>query len=139
MAGIASAHTPQVALVCQQGNPKLTITLSYYTNHYYLNNTVSASIDGSSVLSTTNFKTSYSGSFNAGSSYLSHTAQVVIYAWDDPSGSHGWSKTINVSANACKNPTPSPTPTKTPTPTPTPTPPPPPRPPPRVRGSVLRF
>ena len=47
---------------------------------------MAASIDGSSVLATTNFNTSYSNSFSAGSSYMGHTAQVVVYAWDDPTG-----------------------------------------------------
>jgi hypothetical protein len=122
--GAASAHNQSVSLVCNyQNNPVLYINLSYYSWPYGSNhNTVAASIDGSSVLGTTNFYTSYSNSFGAGSAYVGHTAQVVVYAWDDPTGSKGWTKTFNLSVNPCKNPTPTPTPTATPTPTPTPTP-----------------
>jgi hypothetical protein len=114
IAGVASAHVPQATLTCSNGSPVLSISLTYYSHSTTQHNTVAASIDGTSVLSTTNFDTSYSHSFSAGSGYVSHTAQVVIHAWDDPSGSHGWTTTINLSANGCQTPTP--TPTKTPLP-----------------------
>ena len=80
--GIASAHNLTVSLSCNsQNSPQLTIVLTQYStptggNH----NTVSASIDGSSVLSTTNFTNNYSGTFGAGSAYTSHTAQVIVFA-----------------------------------------------------------
>jgi hypothetical protein len=122
--GIASAHYLTVSLSCSsQNSPTLTIVLTQYTTptvgHH---NSVSASIDGTSVLSTTDFTNAYSNTFSAGSPYTSHTAQVIVYAWDDPTGSHGWTKTFNLSTNACKTATPSPTPTHTPSPTPTHTP-----------------
>jgi uncharacterized membrane protein YtjA (UPF0391 family) len=119
--GIAAAHTPQATLTCVQGSPVLSISLQYYSHSSSSHNTVSASVDGSSVLSTTNFDTSYAHTFPAGSSTASHTAQVKVYAWDDPTGSHGWTTTLNLSAPACQHPTPTPTPTHTPTPTATPT------------------
>ncbi len=122
IAGIATAHVPQATLICSTGNPVLSISLTYYSHSTTQHNTVSASIDGTSVLSTTNFDTSYSNSFSAGSPFVSHAAQVVVHAWDDPTGSHGWSTTINLSASSCQTPTP--TPTHTPTPTATPTTPP---------------
>ena len=124
IAGIATAHVPQATLICSTGNPVLSISLTYYSHSTTQHNTVSASIDGTSVLSTTNFDTSYSNSFSAGSPFVSHAAQVVVHAWDDPTGSHGWSTTINLSASSCQTPTPTPTPTHTPTPTATPTTPP---------------
>ena len=122
--GIASAHTPQVSLSCsRQGAPELNIDLSNYSSPASgKHNTVSASIDGVTVLATTNFSTSYSHTFGAGSPYESHTAHVVVYAWDDPTGSHGWSKTFDPTTDNCQKPTPGPTPTPTPSPTPTPTP-----------------
>jgi hypothetical protein len=122
-AGVAAAHTPSVSLTCHDGSPQLSISLQSYTSssqHYHLN-TVWASIDGTTVLPTTHFGSSYSHTFPAGSSYVAHTAEVDVYAWDDPTGSHGWTKTFNLSVAACKDPTPSPTPTATATPTETPT------------------
>ena len=122
--GIASAHTPQVSLSCsRQGAPELNIDLSNYSSPPSgKHNTVSASIDGVTVLATTNFSTSYSHTFGAGSPYVSHTAHVAVYAWDDPTGSHGWSKTFDPTTDNCQKPTPGPTPTPSPSPTPTPTP-----------------
>ncbi|MGH2512071.1 MAG: hypothetical protein ACRDGQ_05240 [Candidatus Limnocylindrales bacterium] len=119
-AGIATAHNPNASLSCNDGTPTLTIDLTEYEAGY--TNTVSASIDGTSVLAATTFATDYSNSFDAGSPYVSHTAQVVVAAGDDPTGSEGWSKTINLQSPACLEPTPTPSPTPTPTPTATPTP-----------------
>jgi hypothetical protein len=132
-AGTAAAHVPSANLTCNADHqPQLVISLTAYTsNSSHLNqNTVSASIDGVSVLSTTNFGTSYSHTFSAGSAFVGHTAQVIVFAWDDPTGSHGWTKTINLDSSNCQKPpsspaptaTPTSTPTATPTPTPTPTP-----------------
>ncbi len=119
--GIAAAHNPSATLTCVQGVPKLSISLTSYNTGGV--NTVSASIDGTSVLSTTDFGASYSNTFSAGSSFVSHTAQVVVYAYDDPTGTHGWTKTFNLSHAACETATPSPThdPTATATHTSSPT------------------
>src|SRR5664280_2167366 len=110
---MVAAHTPTVLLACSQGNPVLSINLANYNNSGGNHNTVSASIDGSSVLSTTNFFTSYSNAFSAGSSYSSHTAQVIVFAWDDPFGVHGYTGVFNRTVPACKTATPSPTHTAT--------------------------
>ena len=119
-AGIASAHNPNASLSCNNGSPVLNINLTQYQSAY--TNTVSASIDGTSVLATTTFGSSFSTSIAAGSPYVAHTAQVIVKAGDDPTGSKGWSRTINLSSEACLAPTPTPKPTPTPVPTPTPTP-----------------
>jgi hypothetical protein len=125
IAGTATAHVPSASLTCNSDHqPQLLISLTSYTsNSQHLNqNTVSASIDGVSVLSTTHFGSSYSHTFSAGSSLVGHTAQVIVFAWDDPTGSHGWTTTINLTSGYCQKPTSTPTPTATPTATPTPTP-----------------
>jgi hypothetical protein len=119
-AGIASAHNPNASLSCNDGNPVLNISLTNYQASF--TNTVSATIDGTSVLATTTFGTTYSHSFSAGSPFVAHTAQVIVLAGDDPTGSKGYSRTINLSSEACLAPTPTPKPTPTPTPVPTPTP-----------------
>ncbi len=124
-AGTVAAHNPSASLSCNGNHqPQLAISLSSYNTakhdgHY--RNTVSASIDGGSVLSTTIFGGSYSHSFYAGSPFVSHTATVVVYAFDDPTGSHGWTRTFNLAVGNCQTP-PSPSPTATPTETPTATP-----------------
>src|SRR5271157_2656961 len=102
IAGSVSAHNPSASLTCNVDHqPELIISLTNYssvTGHIDAN-TVSASIDGVSVLSTTNFGTTYSNTFSAGSPFVSHTAQVVVFAWDDPTGSHGWTTTINLKSD----------------------------------------
>jgi hypothetical protein len=135
-AGVADAHVPSAALTCQDGSPVLGINLTRYNAGY--TNTVSASVDGTVVLSTTVFGTSYSNSFDISNPLIGHTAQVVVKAGDDPTGSQGWTKTLSLSLPACQQPTPTPTPTPTATPTPTltPTPTPTPTPRPTPSGSV---
>ena len=119
-AGIASAHNPNASLSCNDGNPVLNISLTNYQAAYH--NTVSATVDGTSVLPTTTFGASFAQSFSAGSPYIAHTAQVIVLAGDDPTGSKGFSRTINLTSEACLSPTPTPKSTPTPAPTPTPTP-----------------
>ncbi len=123
LAGTVTAHTPSVYLTCGNNlQPTLVISLTNYNGTIGHTNTVSASIDGSSVLSTTGFHGSYSNSFSAGSPYVGHTAQVIIFAWDDPSGVNGWTKTIPLSSFACKTATAAPTGTPVVTARPTATP-----------------
>jgi hypothetical protein len=113
-----SAHTPNVSLTCQNG---LVVNLTQYNAGG--SNTVAVSIDGSAVAgSPFSFTSSYSHTFAVTPPTASHTATVAINAWDDPTGSKGWTKTFNLSIAACVQATPEPTPTPTPEPTPTPTP-----------------
>lgn len=120
--GTVSAHNPSASLSCGDGGPVLHIGLTNYNGTH--DNTVSATIDGTSVLAVTDFGSSYTGSFNAGSSFDAHTAVVNVTAWDDPTGSHGWTIAYDLSVPACQQatPPPSPTPSTTPDPTPTPVP-----------------
>jgi prealbumin domain-containing protein len=113
-----SAHTPNVTLTCQNS---LVVNLTQYNAGG--SNTVAVSIDGSAVAgSPFSFTSSYSHTFAVTPPTASHTATVAINAWDDPTGSKGWTKTFNLSIAACVQATPEPTPTPTPEPTPTPTP-----------------
>jgi hypothetical protein len=118
--GAVNAHNPNASLSCNNGQPKLVISLTAYNSSY--TNTVGASIDGSTVLATTTFGSSFSTTISAGSPYVGHTAIVVIVAGDDPTGSKGWTKTYNLTATGCQKPTPTPTATATPTATHTATP-----------------
>ena len=119
-AGSAFAHTPSVSLSCQYG---LKVYLTQYATGG--SNTVSVWIDDVPVAgSPFSFGASFSNTWAVQPPTAAHTAKVVIYAWDDPTGSKGWSKTYNLSLPACQQPTPTPTVAPTPTPTvaPTPTP-----------------
>jgi hypothetical protein len=67
-------------------------------------NTVVVTIDGTQVANTT-FATSFNHTYNYDSKYVSHTYNVAVTAWDDPTGSHGWTKTFTGSSTACEQPT----------------------------------
>lgn len=118
-AGTVAAHTPSASLGCQAG---LAVTLTQYND----TNGVSVKIDGSFVDGTPKtFGSSYSYGSGPLNPFVGHTANIVVLAHDDPTGSHGWSKTYNLEIGPCQEatptPSPSPTPTRTPEPTPTPT------------------
>ncbi len=120
LAGGVSAHTPNVTLTCQDG---LKVNLAAYNSGG--SNTVAVSIDNVAVSgSPFSFGSSYSHTWSVTPPTASHTAKVVVSAWDDPTGSKGWSKTFDRSIEACEDPSPLPSQTPDPTPTPevTPTP-----------------
>jgi hypothetical protein len=126
--GVAAAHTPVVTYTCVNDQPTLEVTLSYYNStrhngHYQ--NTVRITVNGSTIVGTTRFGSSYHyGPSVQGSPLMVNTAIVYIYAWDDATGSKGYTKNITVYSAQCQQPTPTPTVEPTPTPTvePTPTP-----------------
>jgi outer membrane biosynthesis protein TonB len=113
-----AAHTPKVSLTCEYG---LKVNLTQYNTNG--TNSVAISIDGVPAAgSPFTFGASYVKTFAVEPPTAAHTALVVVSAWDDPNGNRGWSKTFQLSIDACVEPTPEPTPTPTPEPTPTPTP-----------------
>ena len=113
-----SAHSLKVTLTCQDG---LKVNFSSYNASSGHTNTVAVSIDGSPVAgSPFTFGTTFSQTWIVAPPSAPHTATVTVTAWDDPTGSKGWTKTFNLSIDACVQATPSPTPTATQTPTPAP-------------------
>jgi hypothetical protein len=110
------AHTPHVSLTCEGG---LIVDLADYKAGP---NTVTITIDGTAVAgSPFSFNTDFSQTFVVAPPTVPHTASVAIFAWDDPTGSKGFTQTFDLSVEACVAPTPTPTPGG-PTPVPTPTP-----------------
>jgi hypothetical protein len=67
------------------------------TNH------VMVTIDGATV-EDTDFSTTFTKSYAFSDKYTSHTYSVVVTAWDDPTGSHGWTFTRSGSSIACTPP-----------------------------------
>jgi hypothetical protein len=112
-----SAHTPRVSLTCEDG---LRVNLTQYNNNG--TNSVAVSIDGEAVDgSPFTFGGSFSETFAVDPETEAHTATVAVSAWDDPNGNRGWTRTFELSIDACVEPTPSPTPVPVePTPTPEP-------------------
>ena len=97
-------HTPSVSLTCQSG---LVVNLTAYNSGG--SNSVAISIDGSAVSgSPFSFGGSYSHTFAVNPPTVGHSATVAVTAWDDPTGSKGWTKTFNLSIGACQQPTPAP-------------------------------
>jgi hypothetical protein len=111
-AGTAAAHNQYTGMNCDEG--LYVVLTSYRTGG---TNTVDVSIDGSPVAgSPFTFETGFRESWNVTPRTQPHTATIVVSAWDDPTGSEGWSKTINLSMPACEQATPTPEVTATPTP-----------------------
>jgi hypothetical protein len=106
-ASVASAHDPAASLACVEGTPTLHIALTNYNSGG--TNTVKYSIDGVLKLDTTTFLKDYSATVSAGDPFISHTARVVVKAWDDTDGSKGFSVTFTLTVDECQEATPTPT------------------------------
>ena len=94
----ALAHTASVSPSCNS----LTVNLTYYNGRY--DNSLVVTIDGVVVENLSDFGTGHSEVYPWSSS-ANHTYSVVVTAWDDPTGSKGWSKSWNGSWQACNPPT----------------------------------
>jgi hypothetical protein len=117
--GVINAHTPQATLECDQiGTPTLTVVLLKYNGNG--TNQIRITVDGEVIIETT-FIQEYALTVQDLDPFTSHSAFVQVYAWDDPTGSKGFSKEYTLSLEPCQeSPTPSPTPEVTPSPTPVP-------------------
>ena len=76
-----------------QGSP----AVAGQTNH------VSVTDNGASLVAT-DFSTSYSHPFASSDKTIEHVYHVVVTAYDDPTGSHGWTKTYDLTVAACEAP-----------------------------------
>ncbi len=115
----AFAHTPKVSLTCDAG---LKVELKYYSTQDGKTNSVAVAIDDAAVDgSPFTFGSTFTRTWGGLDPYASHTATVAIMAWDDPTGSKGWTKTYTLDLEACKEPS---APPSTPPSNPPPPPPP---------------
>ncbi len=94
----ALAHTASVSPSCVS----LTVNLTYYNGSH--DNSLKVTIDGVVVENLSDFGTSHHEVYPWSSS-ANHTYSVVVIAWDDPTGSKGWSKSWSGSWQACNPPT----------------------------------
>lgn len=64
--------------------------------------------DNGSTLVNQDFSTSFHQVFASSDKTIAHDYTVVVTAYDDPTGSHGWTKTYNLHVDACEVPPPAP-------------------------------
>jgi hypothetical protein len=100
----ASAHTPTATLTCDTAGPVLNVSLTAYIASQTNTNTVAVTVDGV-LTDNANFGTTFLRTYHInapGAAFVSHTAEVNVTAWDDPTGSNGWTKDIKLTAPACQ-------------------------------------
>jgi hypothetical protein len=100
-----SAHVPSASLACDTAGPILNVNLVKYTSS--VTNTVVVTVDGVVADSNANFGTTFIKTYHINTTnapFVAHTAEVNVHAGDDPTGSHGWTKDIKLTAARCVAP-----------------------------------
>lgn len=92
-----AAHSHSVSLTCD-GGASVNLT-SYNTTH---DNSVVVTLDGAEVANESDFGSSFSYSNDNLNAYVGHTLHVVVKAWDDTTGSQGFTFTKDLSLDPCK-------------------------------------
>ena len=106
-AGTAVAHSSSAWLTCQSG---LEVYVWAYETTDGQSNTVSVTIDGVEVANSPfTFGASFSHTWPVPPATAGHAAVVTIVAWDDPTGTEGWTRTIELNIKACEEVTQPPT------------------------------
>jgi len=99
-AGTAVAHSSSAWLTCQSG---LEVYVWAYETTDGQSNTVSVTIDGVEVANSPfTFGASFSHTWPVPPATAGHAAVVTIVAWDDPTGTEGWTRTIELNIKACE-------------------------------------
>ena len=92
-----AAHSHAVSLTCD-GGASVNLT-NYNTTHA---NSVVVTLDGDEVANESDFGSSFSYSNSNLDAYLGHTLHVVVKAWDDTTGSQGFTFDVTKSLEPCK-------------------------------------
>lgn len=87
----------------EQGTPTIWVDNPEYVPANDSPNSVTASIDGVEVLNE-NFGTNFADTIAFENKYIAHDWSVTITAWNDPTGSRGWTKTISGTTTPCDLP-----------------------------------
>lgn len=104
VAGPASAHIPTINATCAAG---VSVNLTYYnkSNPNDLNNPtpnhVTVTMDGT-IRESQSFGTTFIKTYAWSPSAPTHTWEVVVTAWDDPTGSKGWSVDQKGTVTGCE-------------------------------------
>ena len=99
-AGTAVAHSSSAWLTCQSG---LEVYVWGYETTDGQSNTMSVTIDGVEVANSPfTFGASFSHTWPVPPATAGHAAVVTIVAWDDPTGTEGWTRTIELNIKACE-------------------------------------
>jgi len=96
IATTASAHTPKVSATCTA----LSVDLKDYQTKDGETNHVKVTQAGA-VVADDDFGGSYKQSFDFANSKLNNSWEVKITAWDDPTGSKGYTKTVSGTTSGC--------------------------------------
>ena len=97
------AYVPEVPAVPAVGEPTKMVDNPEYVAPDETPNSVSVTVDGDVVLSE-EFGSNYSTSIPFANKYVAHDWSVTITAWNDPTGSKGWTKTISGTTTPCDVP-----------------------------------
>jgi hypothetical protein len=99
VATAASAHTPKVSATCTA----LSVDLKDYQTRGGKTNHVKVTQAGD-VVADVDFGASYKDKFNFANSKVNNTWEVKVTAWDDPTGSQGFTKTFSGTTADCAPP-----------------------------------
>lgn len=97
------AYVPAVPEIPAVGEPTKIIDNPEYVAPNAEPNSVKVWIDGV-VVEDKFFGTNYSRVFDFGNKYVAHDWKVQITAWNDPTGSKGWTKTRTGTSTPCEIP-----------------------------------
>lgn len=95
-------YVPATEPTAPQGEPTIAAPNPDYVPASDAPNTVTATVDGVQVLSAS-FGGSYSNTITL-EKYTAHDWTVTITGWNDPQGSHGWTKTYSDTTTPCAMP-----------------------------------
>ncbi|HEU0206239.1 MAG TPA: hypothetical protein VFQ74_06070 [Pseudolysinimonas sp.] len=98
VASPANAHIPAISASCAAG---VSVNLTSYNNGHLNGNQVTVTMDGR-VRDSQNFGETFLNTYAWTSIAATHTWEVVVSAWDDPTGSQGWSVDQKGSVTGCE-------------------------------------
>ena len=98
VAGPANAHIPTISANCTAG---VSVNLTYYNNGQSNGNHVTVTMDGT-IRESQNFGETFIKTYAWSPTAPTHTWEVVVTAWDDPTGSKGWSVDKKGTVTGCE-------------------------------------
>lgn len=100
----ASAHTDNVTAKCDPATQKSTLTVGLTLYGHENRNTLEVTIDGKTEPKITFGREIVPSKKWELDGKVAHTYKVAIKAYDDPDGKHKWTKTYDLTTEACGKP-----------------------------------